>query len=63
MMTDTLLIYRACGVETREDWLRMLANDNGLPLATVARAAERFGSAGEFTELVAFCEAKPGTVQ
>lgn len=60
---DTLLQYRACGAETRDDWLRMLANDNGLPLAIVAQAAERFGSAGEFTELVAFCETRAETVQ
>ena len=62
-MTDTLLVYRACGVETREDWLRMLADDNGLPLATVTRAAERFGEAGQFTELVTFCETRAKTVQ
>lgn len=62
-MEDSLLVYRALGAESRDDWLRLLANDNGLPLATVTQAAERFGSAGEFTELVAFCETSEETVQ
>ena len=62
-MTDNLLNYRECGAETREDWLRLLANDNGLPLWIVQRAADRFGSAEEFGALIAFCETAGGTVQ
>ena len=62
-MTDNLLNYHACGAETRDDWLRMLANDNGLPLCLVQRAADRFGSAEEFGALIVFCETAGGTVQ
>ena len=58
-MTDNLLNYHACGAETREDWLRMLANDNGLPLCLVQQAAEHFGEAEEFCALVAYCEGGP----
>lgn len=32
-MTDLLLQYRACGAECRDDYLRDVANENGLPLA------------------------------
>ena len=60
-MADLLLQYRACGAECREDWLRMLANDNGLPLCLVQQAAEHFGEAEEFGALVAYCEG--GSVQ
>ncbi len=31
-MTDLLLNYRACGAECRDDYLRDVANENGLPL-------------------------------
>lgn len=55
-MSDNLLNNHACGAETREDWLRMLANDNGLPLRLVQQAADRFGEAEEFGALVAYCE-------
>ena len=47
-MGDVILNYRACGAECREDWLRTLACDNGLPLAEVQRAADRFGEAEDF---------------
>ena len=39
-MGDMILNYRACGAECREDWLRMLANENGLPFGTVQRLAD-----------------------
>ena len=44
-MADLLLHYRACGAECREDWLRELANDNGLPFDCVRRLADRLGRA------------------
>ena len=42
-MDDVLLQYRACGAETREDYLRDLAHDNGLPLDCVRHLANRLG--------------------
>ena len=42
-MGDLLLRYRECGAETREDYLRELANDNGLPFECVRRLANRLG--------------------
>ena len=41
-MFDLTLRYRECGAECREDWLRMLACENGLPLADVQRAATTY---------------------
>ncbi|MBB6124671.1 hypothetical protein [Sphingobium subterraneum] len=55
-MDDQILNYRACGAECREDWLRMLANENGLPLVTVQRLAEELGEREDFGELVDICE-------
>lgn len=55
-MDDVLLMYRACGAECREDWLRLLAVENGLQLAEVQRAADLFGPSGEFGALVEYCE-------
>jgi hypothetical protein len=55
-MGDLTLNYRACGAECREDWLRLLACDNGLPLADVQRAADRYGEAEDFGRLVEYCE-------
>ena len=43
IMDDVLLQYRACGAETREDYLRDLAHDNGLPLDCVRHLANRLG--------------------
>lgn len=59
-MDDMMLKYRACGAECRDDWLRMLADDNGLPLEVVTRAADRLGSAEEFGRLVELCEGQAG---
>lgn len=47
-MTDLLLQYRACGAETREDYLRDVANENGLPLACVRKIADRLGEREDF---------------
>ena len=62
-MGDLILGYRACGAECREDWLRMLANDNGLPLLTVQRLAEELGEREDLGELVRLCELGGNTVQ
>ncbi len=62
-MQDMDLGYRACGAECRDDFLRMLADDNGLPLATVHSAADRFGEAETFGRLIEYCESGAETVQ
>lgn len=55
-MSDLILNYRACGAECREDWLQMLANENGLTFGTVSRLAEELGENEDFGELVKVCE-------
>ena len=55
-MTDLLLNYRACGAECRDDYLRALANENGLPLECVQKIAERLGEREDFGALVLICE-------
>ena len=55
-MTDLLLQYRACGAECREDYLRALAHENGLPLAGVRSIADRLGEREDFGALVLICE-------
>ena len=62
-MGDLILNYRACGAECRDDWLRMLANENGLPLGTVQRLAEELGEWEDFGELVEICERGGRAVQ
>lgn len=62
-MGDLILNYRACGAECREDWLRMLANENGLSFGTVRRLAEELGEQEDFGELVQLCEFGGRTVQ
>lgn len=62
-MGDQILNYRACGAECREDWLRMLACNNGLPIEAVQFAAERFGEAEDFGRLIDFCEGGEATLQ
>lgn len=57
-MTDLLLQYRSCGAECREDYLRNLANENGLPLNWVRQWAERLGEREDFRALVHICEAE-----
>ena len=55
-MDDLTLSYRACGAECREDWLRMLANENGLSLVAVQRLADELGEREDFGALVSLCE-------
>ena len=55
-MTDLLLGYRACGAESREDYLRAIANENGLPLECVRKIADRLGEREDFGALVLICE-------
>ena len=55
-MTDLLLNYRACGAECRDDYLRGVANENGLPLECVRKIAERLGEREDFGELILICE-------
>jgi hypothetical protein len=55
-MTDLLLQYRACGAETRDDYLRSVANENGLPIACVRKIADRLGEREDFGALVLICE-------
>ncbi len=55
-MTDLLLQYRACGAECREDYLRQVAHENGLPLACVRRIADRLGEREDFRALLEICE-------
>lgn len=62
-MFDLTLRYRECSAECREDWLRMLACENGLPLVDVKRAADRFGEAEDFGRLLDFCEIHGGRLQ
>ena len=55
-MTDLLLGYRACGAESRDDYLRDIANENGLPLECVRKIADRLGEREDFGALVLICE-------
>ncbi len=55
-MGDLLLMYRAVGAETREDYLRLLATENGLPFPCVRRLADRLGERQDFGMLVRICE-------
>ena len=62
-MTDLLLNDRACGAECRDDYLRDVANENGLPLECVRKIAERLGEREDFGALVLICEERRGRVQ
>ena len=55
-MTDLLLYYRACGAECRDDYLRGVANENGLPLECVQKIADRLGEREDFGALLLICE-------
>jgi hypothetical protein len=61
-MDDVQLMYRACGAETRDDYLRFLATENGLPISAVQRLAEWLGEKEDFGALVCRCEI-PGGVK
>ena len=62
-MTDLLLLYRSCGVECRDDYLRQVAHENGLPLACVRSIADRLGEREDFGALILICESRRGRVQ
>ena len=47
-MCDLQLMYRECGAETRDDYLRGIANENGLPIACVRKIADRLGEREDF---------------
>jgi hypothetical protein len=55
-MTDLLLLYRASRAETRDDYLRSLAHENGLPLECLRGIADRLGEREDFGALVVICE-------
>lgn len=55
-MSDLLLQYRACGAECRDDYLRQVAHDNGLPPACVRRIADGLGEREDFGALILICE-------
>jgi hypothetical protein len=57
-MVDLLLQYRACGAECRDDYLRQVAHDNGIPLACVRRIADRLGECDDSGALVLICETR-----
>ncbi len=57
-MIDLLLQYRACGAECRDDYLRQVAHDNGLPLACVRRIADGLGEREDFGALILICETR-----
>ena len=62
-MTDLLLNYRACGAECRDDYLRGIANENGLSLACVQKIADRLGEREDLGALVLICEERRGRVR
>jgi hypothetical protein len=62
-MGDLLLMYRRAGAETQEDYLRQLAEDNGLPILCVRRVADRLGERQVFGMLAQICEERWRVVQ
>lgn len=62
-MCDLTLMYRACGAESRDDYLRDVANENGLPLECVRRIADRLGEREDFGALILICERHTGRAQ
>lgn len=62
-MTDLLLLYRACGAECRDDYLRQVAHENGLPIECVRSIASHLGEREDFRALVLICEERRGRVQ
>jgi hypothetical protein len=62
-MCDLLLSYRASGAECRDDYLRDIANENGLPIACVRKIADRLGEREDFGALILICETRRGRVQ
>lgn len=62
-MCDLQLMYRECGAETRDDHLRSIANENGLPLECVRKIADRLGEREDFGALILICESRAGRAQ
>jgi hypothetical protein len=62
-MYDLQLTYRECGSETRDDYLRAVANEHGLPIACVRKIADRLGEREDFGALVLICETRRGRMQ
>jgi hypothetical protein len=62
-MRDMMLRYRECGAECREDYLRGLANDNGVRFECVKAIAERLGERQDFGLLVRIVEERMGGVR
>jgi hypothetical protein len=62
-MGDLQLMHRAVGAETRDDYLREVANENGLPLACVKRIADHLGEREDFGALVLICETRRGRMR
>ena len=61
-MCDLQLLYRQCGAETRDDYLRGIANENGLPLAFVRKIADRLGEREDFGALILICETRAAPI-
>lgn len=55
-MCDLQLMYRECGAESRDDYLREVANENGLPFDCVRRLADRLCEREDFGLLIRICE-------
>jgi len=62
-MCDLQLMYREYGAETRDDYLRGIANENGLSIACVRKIAERLGEREDFGALVLICETRREVVR
>ena len=62
-MCDLQVMYRECGAETRDDYLRAVTNENGLAIACVRKIADRLGEREDFGALVLICEERGGRVQ
>ena len=62
-MSDLQLMYRQCGAETRDDYLRSVANENGLPIACVRKIADWLGERQDFGALILICGTRRGRVQ
>ncbi|MCO4092550.1 MAG: hypothetical protein HEQ34_11425 [Sphingorhabdus sp.] len=59
-MFDLQLMYHECGAETRDDYSRSIANDNGLPIACVRKISDRLDEREDFGALVMLCETRRG---
>ena len=51
------------GPKPRDDYLRGIANENGLPIACVRKIADRLGEREDFGALILICETRRGRVQ